>query len=81
MTENPMPEKVGVTVRCVVCGDMKKPIGRSGPLGASYCDADCPGYRQEPFPGSLWPGETEAELGYPVGNDGVRLRTPEGRTS
>lgn len=67
--------KVGIQVICAVCGNMKKPIGRSGPLGLSYCEAKwdahgCEGYRQKPYPGSLWPGETEEEFGYPVGVDG-----------
>lgn len=66
--------RVGVVVRCAVCGDMKKPIGRSGPLGASYCDDDCDGYRKEPYPGSLWPGETEEEFGFPVGSHGTIVR-------
>jgi hypothetical protein len=63
-------------VRCAVCGDMKKPIWRSGPLGASYCDEDCKGYRQPPHVGSLWPGETAEEFGYPVGKDGTEEREP-----
>ena len=63
--------RVGVLVRCAVCDDMKKPIGRSGPVGAHYCDDGCPGYRQEPRPGSLWPGESEADFGYPVSTDGT----------
>lgn len=69
------PRKVGARVVCAVCGDVKKPIGRSGPLGASYCDdgQGCKGYRQQPYPGSLWPGESEAEFGYPVGDDGTEI--------
>lgn len=63
--------RVGVIVRCTVCGQNKKPIGRSGPLMASYCDDDCRGYHQNPKPGSLWPGESEADFGYPVGSDGT----------
>lgn len=66
--------KVGIIVRCAVCGQMKKPIGRSAPLCGGYCDDDCKGYRQEPHPGSLWPSETEAEFGYPVGPDGTEER-------
>jgi hypothetical protein len=42
---------------CEVCGKMKKPIGRSAPLESCYCDEECLGYRQEPTPGHLWPGE------------------------
>ena len=66
--------KVGIFVRCSVCGSMKKPVGRSGPLGASYCDYDCAGYEQEPLPGSLWPDETEEEFGYPVSSNGTQER-------
>lgn len=52
---------VGSAVMCVVCGLRKKPVGRSAPLemANSLCDSDCPGYRQEPHPGYLWPGEEE----------------------
>lgn len=46
-------DKVGVQVMCPICGDIKKPIGRSGPLGASYCTDECEGYRQPPYAGSL----------------------------
>ena len=64
-----IPQKrVGVIVRCVVCGGMKKPIGRSGPLEASYCTDECPGYRQAPYVGSLWPNETSEEFGYTLGS-------------
>jgi len=66
--------KVGVQITCVMCGDMKKPVGRSGPLGASYCDDDCAGYRQPPYVGTLWPGETEADFGYAIGAHGWEER-------
>lgn len=48
---------------CVVCGMRKCPAGRSVPLEASngYCDWDCPGYREEPRAGHLWPGEEDDE--------------------
>jgi hypothetical protein len=47
---------------CAVCGLRKKPIGRSAPLemANSLCDDDCSGYRLEPTPGHLWPGEYRA---------------------
>lgn len=71
--------KVGVYVECSVCGYTKKPKGRSGPMGVKYCEAPWPGehggcaaYWDEPRPGSLWPGETEEEFGYPVGPGGTR---------
>ncbi len=64
-------DKVGIRVRCAVCGATKKPMGRSTPLGGYYCDPECKGYYEEPKPGSLWPGESEQEFGYPVGNDGT----------
>lgn len=63
--------RVGVVVRCAVCGDMKKPVGRSAPIGASYCDDECRGYRLEPYPGSLWPGESEADFGYAINDHGT----------
>lgn len=68
--------KTGIPVECVLCRKYKKPIGRSGPMEmqSSLCDDDCGGYRQEPFPGSLWPGETEEEFGYPVGLEGTEER-------
>ena len=74
MTE---PLRVGIVVRCRVCGERKAPIGRSVPLAMSLCESDCPGYRQEPYPGSLWPGETSDEFGYPVGADGTVERARE----
>lgn len=60
------PDTRGVAIECVVCGLRKKPIGRSAPLemANSLCDDECPGYRQEPYPGSLWPGETREQFGY-----------------
>lgn len=44
---------------CVVCGLRKKPIGRDAPaaMANSLCDHECAGYRQDPKPGHLWPGE------------------------
>ena len=65
--------RIGISVYCKVCSDMKKPVGRSAPMCAGYCDDDCPGYRQPPFPGSLWPGETEEGFGYPIGTDGTAV--------
>lgn len=63
--------RIGVVVECAVCGRMKKPIGRSQPLGALYCADECDGYRLAPFAGSLWPGESEATFGFSVGVDGT----------
>lgn len=65
--------KLGVAVYCTRCGLRKKPIGRSAPLALanSLCDDDCPGYRQEPIPGDLWPGETDKEFGFPVRDAGT----------
>lgn len=63
MTEEEAKE-VGVAVTCTVCGQRKKPVGRSAPLGMYLCDDDCEGYRKEPYPGQLWPGETREEFGY-----------------
>lgn len=70
--------RVGVVVRCATCGLMKKPIGRSGPLQATYCEPNhfaeqdgCDGYDQEPRVGTLWPGETCADFGYAHSHDGT----------
>ena len=62
---------VGVAVECAVCGQMKKPVGRSAPMGPCFCDGDCAGYLQSPRSGSLWPGESEADFGYRVSNVGT----------
>jgi hypothetical protein len=67
------PNKVGVAVHCATCGQRKAPIGRSVPDVLYLCDRDCPGYTQEPCVGSLWPGESEADFGYPVGEVGTRI--------
>lgn len=65
--------KVGIAVYCATCGLRKKPIGRDAPMAmaTSLCDHECSGYRQNPRPGGLWPGEKEVDFGYPVGSDGV----------
>lgn len=42
---------------CAVCGRRKPPVGRSVPLGATYCEHECPGHYMEPDAGHLWPGE------------------------
>lgn len=44
---------------CAVCRKRKGPAGRSVPMETAngYCDWDCPGYREEPGAGHLWPGE------------------------
>ena len=63
--------KVGISVDCVVCGKQKKPRGRDAPVSSPYCTYGCTGYQKEPLPGSLWPGESEADFGYFVGECGV----------
>ncbi len=68
MSENvQQPTKVGISVVCIWCDLRKRPRGRSAPLmlANSLCDHECPGYYAEPFPGDLWPGETDADFGYP----------------
>ena len=49
----------GPLVRCVVCGKEKAPWGRNAPAVLYLCwgDPDCAGYRQDPQPDTLWPGE------------------------
>lgn len=65
--------KVGISVECVVCHLEKAPRGRSVPIpmASGLCSYDCSGYNQEPFPGSLWPNESEMDFGYPVGDAGT----------
>lgn len=63
--------RVGIAVTCTVCGQRKCPRGRSQPIGAYLCDCDCPGYRMDPKPGDLWPGESQEDFGYPVGEEGT----------
>jgi hypothetical protein len=69
MSQHTLLDRIGVVVTCATCGHAKKPIGRSAALGTFHCDAECPGYRQEPLPGSLWPGERASEFGYPCSNE------------
>lgn len=66
-------ERIGVMVRCKTCGWIKKPIGRDAPVGWYGCDDGCSGYRTDPRPGSLWPGETSTDFGYPIGTDGTEV--------
>ena len=63
----------GQRVECVVCGRYKTPRGRSGPMESYDCEAgDCPGYRQDPDPGELWPGERYGDsLGHSDWHDEV----------
>ena len=64
--------KIGITVECAVCGNMKQPVGRDASGHAHYCTRyTCEGYDQEPFAGSLWPGESEEDFGYPVSSRGT----------
>lgn len=68
--------RIGIAVRCEICGKTKAPRGRSIPImrHSDFCSSgsNCPGYRSEPFPGDLWPGETEEEFGYPVSSYATR---------
>ena len=73
MTRALNPRKVGVSVYCASCGQRKAPIGRSVPLEMYLCDWECRGYREVPLSGSLWPGESEADFGYPVNDDGTEI--------
>ena len=63
--------KVGARLSCTVCLMQKKPIGRSAPIVGHYCDHECDGYYRHPLAGSLWPGESEFEFGFAVGEQGV----------
>ena len=54
-----MPDIEGRSVKCETCDKYKAPIGRSVAIAmaGSYCDDECTGYRDEPHPGWLFPGE------------------------
>jgi hypothetical protein len=60
--------RVGVAVTCTVCGNIKAPHGRSALSEMRYCQGFpvdyCRGYLEKPYPGRLWPGETEEDFGY-----------------
>ncbi len=62
------PDRKGIAVTCAVCNLRKKPVGRSAPheMANSLCDHECSGYYLMPLVGSLWPGESEEDFGYPV---------------
>jgi len=63
---------VGISVECTFCGRTKQPHGRSAPMGASYCDIECEGYRRDPQAGCLWPGETQGDFGFAVCRNATR---------
>ena len=82
------PDKIGVKVVCTKCHRQKAPRGRSVPLYSNfmYCqpvfmdekgEGTCHGYRDDPKVGSLWPGESEEDFGYPVENEGTTLSNKE----
>jgi hypothetical protein len=68
--------KIGIGVECSICGQTKKPRGRSAPIGLYMCDMECEGYYLDPKVGDLWPGETQEEFGYPVSANGTRDVVP-----
>ena len=68
--------KAGVRVTCGTCGLVKKPVGRDASWASAnaYCDHECSGYWVDPPCGSLWPGESEYDFGYNVGDAGTEHR-------
>lgn len=60
------PNHVGAVMECTKCHRMKKPVGRSAAaeMANSLCDDDCEGYREQPYPSQLWPGERCTDFGY-----------------
>ena len=68
------PDIVGIYVQCKACGRQKQPVGRDASAVVTMCDEGCTGYMEAPKPGQLWPGESEKQFGYPVGNDGITER-------
>lgn len=49
----------GCSPVCGKCGRRKAPVGRSvaPAIAGDLCDDECQGYRQDPKPCDLWPGE------------------------
>lgn len=58
-----MNDVIGVSVKCLTCGNFKAPVGRSiaPAMGGSYCADECAGYRDDPYSGWLFPGELWSE--------------------
>lgn len=52
-------EKCRTPVTCATCQRRKKPIGRDVAPAANgdLCASECTGYREDPYPPHLWPGE------------------------
>ena len=71
--------RIGISVECAACHRYKAPRGRdvAMEMANSMCNWECPGYIQDPQVGSLWPGETDEQFGYPVGPAGTRGMTPD----
>lgn len=67
--------KIGSCVYCRVCHCMKAPRGRSVPYQAHYCTRECSGWDLDPRVGDLWPGESEADFGYPCSDVGIEIKT------
>ncbi len=72
--------KTGIEVRCMVCGKVKVPRGRScSPIAwDSYCQPHhfdqgdgCDGYAMPPLVGDLWPNETAEGFGFPCSDNGT----------
>lgn len=57
---------VGCAPICTSCHRRKNPIGRSAApeMANGLCDLECAGYRQDPTPCDLWPGEKREDFGY-----------------
>ena len=77
--------RVGIEVRCSVCGKPKAPHGRSLPIPEhrQWCEANflnqalqCPGYYADPQSGCLFPGETEDDYGYECCNNATEEIKP-----
>ena len=61
-------DREGTSPECKTCGRIKVPVGRSIAMAAagSGCTSEtCQGYRDDPQPDHLFPGEKQSEFGYP----------------
>lgn len=69
-------KKIGICIYCQECGKLKQPWGRSVPISTAniYCYHDnCEGWDKEPLSGSLFPGESEYDFGYPCSDNGTKI--------
>lgn len=70
----------GCEPECATCHRTKKPVGRyGGAYEQGLCNDECEGYRKEPTPCDMWPGESREDFGYPENWREIAEREKEGK--